>query len=127
MPGDAEVWLIGDGRATGDEYYATNLPADSSLKALAAAVKAQLICEQAQKHFKEKPGLDHFEGRSWAGLHRHALMTMIACAFLQSRRLRAAGRKKSVPGLCSQPTIQAVRQAMLNAFARPLPRSCPHC
>src|SRR5262249_51892887 len=23
-------------------------------------------------------GLDHFEGRSWQGLHRHALMTMIA-------------------------------------------------
>ena len=36
----------------------------------------------------------HFEGRSWTGLHRHALMTMIAYAFLQSRRLKAAGRKK---------------------------------
>src|SRR5262245_13914934 len=23
-------------------------------------------------------GLEHFEGRSWQGLHRHALMTMIA-------------------------------------------------
>jgi SRSO17 transposase len=43
---------------------------------------------------KEELGLDHFEGRSWAGLHRHALMTMIAYAFLQSRRLTAAGRKK---------------------------------
>jgi SRSO17 transposase len=27
---------------------------------------------------KEELGLDHFEGRSWQGLHRHALMTMIA-------------------------------------------------
>ena len=43
---------------------------------------------------KEELGLDHFEGRSWTGLHRHALMTMIAYAFLQSRRLKAAGRKK---------------------------------
>ncbi|MCK1420554.1 IS701 family transposase, partial [Bradyrhizobium sp. CW12] len=32
--------------------------------------------------------------RSWQGLHRHALMTMIAYAFLQYRRLAHAGRKK---------------------------------
>src|SRR5215510_4560596 len=43
---------------------------------------------------KEELGLDHFEGRSWQGLHRHALMTMIAYAFLQHRRLAATARKK---------------------------------
>jgi hypothetical protein len=32
-------------------------------------------------------GTRSFEGRSWHGLHRHALMTMIAYAFLQHRRL----------------------------------------
>lgn len=31
---------------------------------------------------KEELGLDHFEGRSWTGLHRHALMTMMAYAFI---------------------------------------------
>ena len=47
---------------------------------------------------KEELGLDHFEGRSWIGLHRHALMTMIAYAFLQSRRLaEAGGGKKESP------------------------------
>ena len=45
-------------------------------------------CEQAHQQLKEELGLDHFEGRSWTGLHRHALMTMIAYAFLQSRRLK---------------------------------------
>jgi hypothetical protein len=40
--------------------------------------------------------LDHFEGRSWHALHRHALMTMIAYAYLQSRRLaKASGGKKN--------------------------------
>jgi SRSO17 transposase len=34
---------------------------------------------------KEELGLDHFEGRSWVGLHRHALMTMIAYAFRTAR------------------------------------------
>ena len=98
MPGDEEVWLIGERRATGErKYYASNLPTDAKLKALAAAVKARWICEQAHQQLKEELGLDHFEGRSWTGIHRHALMTMIAYAFLQSRRLKAAGRKKKKP------------------------------
>jgi len=74
------------------------LPADATLKALAAAIKARWICEQAHQQLKEELGLDHFEGRSWTGLHRHALMTMIAYAFLQARRLKAAGRKKKSRG-----------------------------
>lgn len=94
MPGD-EVWLVGERRSTGEEkYYVSNLPADATLKTLAATIKARWVCEQAHQQLKEELGLDHFEGRSWTGLHRHALMTMIAYAFLQSRRLKAAGRKK---------------------------------
>jgi SRSO17 transposase len=94
MPGD-EVWLVGERRATGEQkYYVSNLPADATIKSLAAAIKARWVCEQAHQQLKEELGLDHFEGRSWTGLHRHALMTMIAYAFLQSRRLKAAGRKK---------------------------------
>src|ERR1700724_1150615 len=57
-------------------------------------LKARSICEQGPQQLKEELGLDHFEGRSWQGLHRHALMTMIAYAFLQHRRLAQAGRKK---------------------------------
>jgi SRSO17 transposase len=94
MPGD-EVWLVGERRSTGEQkYYVSNLPADATLKRLAATIKARWVCEQAHQQLKEELGLDHFEGRSWTGLHRHALMTMIAYAFLQSRRLKAAGRKK---------------------------------
>jgi SRSO17 transposase len=61
---------------------------------LAATIKARWICEQAHQQLKEELGLDHFEGRSWQGLHRHALMTMIAYAFLQHRRLATARREK---------------------------------
>lgn len=94
MPGD-EVWLVGERRSTGEQkYYVSNLPGDATIRMLAAAIKARWICEQAHQQLKEELGLDHFEGRSWTGLHRHVLMTMIACAFLQSRRLKAAGRKK---------------------------------
>jgi len=116
MPGD-EVWLVGERRSTGEQkYYVSNLPADASLRMLAATIKARWICEQAHQQLKEELGLDHFEGRSWTGLHRHALMTMIAYAFLQSRRLKAAGRKKKNRGTTAT-TEHAGHQA---SYPRPL-------
>ena len=103
MPGD-EAWLIGEHRASGEKkYYLSNLTAEATLHTLAATIKARWICEQAHQQLKEELGLDHFEGRSWQGLHRHALMTMIAYAFLQHRRLAAAGREKKSP----RPTTSA--------------------
>jgi SRSO17 transposase len=97
LPGE-EVWLIGERRISGEtKYYLANLPPETKLPRLAAIVKARWICEQAHQQVKEELGLDHFEGRSWQGLHRHTLMTMIAYAFLQHRRLAAAGREKKNP------------------------------
>src|SRR5256885_14412796 len=94
LPGD-EAWLIGEHRTSGEKkYYLASLPAKTDLRTPAATIKARWICEQAHQQMKEKLGLDHFEGRSWQGVHRHALMTMIAYAFLQYRRLTAARREK---------------------------------
>ena len=98
MPGE-EVWLVGEHRSSGErKHYVSNLPADTPVKVLVGAIKARWVCEQAHQQLKEELGLDHFEGRSWVGLHRHALMTMMAYAFLQDRRLAQAGRKKKVAG-----------------------------
>ena len=94
LPGD-EAWLIGEHRMSGEKkYYLANLPARMDLRMLAATIKARWVCEQAHQQLKEELGLDHFEGRSWQGLHRHALMTMIAYAFLQYRRLAKVRRGK---------------------------------
>ena len=94
MPG-GEAWLIGEQRMSGEKkYYLANLSAKTGLRTLAATIKARWICEQAHQQLKEELGLDHFEGRSWQGLHRHTLMTMIAYAFLQHRRLAKAKREK---------------------------------
>jgi SRSO17 transposase len=94
LPGD-EAWLISEHRMSGEKkYYLANLSAKTDLRTLAATIKARWICEQAHQQLKEELGLDHFEGRSWQGLHRHALMTMIAYAFLQHRRLKTANREK---------------------------------
>ena len=67
-------------------------------------MKARWACEQAHQQLKGELGLDRFEGRSWGGLHRHALMAVIAYAFLQSRRLHLARGKKSLrPAASAEP------------------------
>jgi SRSO17 transposase len=89
LPGE-EVWLVGEWRGNGErKYHLSNLPAGTPLRTLAAAIKARWVCEQAHQQLKQELGLGHFEGRSWTGLHRHALMTCIAFAYLQHQRLKA--------------------------------------
>ena len=91
---------MGEWRSSGErKYYLSNLPPRTSLRALVGAIKARWVCEQAHQQLKEELGLGHFEGRSWTGLHRHALMTCIAYAFLQHLRLaehRRTQRGKNV-------------------------------
>jgi SRSO17 transposase len=115
LPGE-QAWLIGEHRASGEKkYYLANLPAKTDLHVLAATIKARWICEQAHQQLKEELGLDHFEGRSWQGLHRHALMTMIAYAFLQYRRLAATRRKKK--NLRSTPSANSARRTSRHSRA----------
>ena len=127
LPGD-EAWLIGEHRMSGEKkYYLANLPAKAGLLALAATIKARWVCEQAHQQLKEELGLDHFEGRSWQGLHRHALVTMIAYAFLQHRRLKTARREKKIQRATASANLPAVRQAILELIAQPPKQRCPHC
>jgi SRSO17 transposase len=109
LPG-AEAWLVGEWRSSGErKYYLSNLPLRTSLRGLVGAIKARWVCEQAHQQLKEELGLGHFEGRSWTGLHRHALMACIAFAYLQHLRLaehRRPDRGKKVGpsvGTASQP------------------------
>jgi SRSO17 transposase len=88
LPGD-EVWLIAEFRSEETKYYFSNLPASASFKKVVSAIKARWSCEQMHQQMKEELGLDHFEGRSWHGLHHHAVLGMIAFAFLQHLRVRA--------------------------------------
>jgi len=108
LPGE-EMWLVGEWRTSGErKYYLSNLPPRTSLRALATAIKARWVCEQAHQQLKQELGLGHFEGRSWTGLHRHALMTCMAFAYLQHLRLagqRPAGWGENVPSRSGSATI----------------------
>ena len=90
-PGES-VWLICEERENGERrYYLSNHPLSAPRQRLAASVKSRWSCEQAHQQMKQELGLNHYEGRSWSGLHHHCLLTLIAYAFLQ--HLRLAGKK----------------------------------
>jgi SRSO17 transposase len=95
LPGD-EVWLIGEWRRRGERRYCLgNQPPGTPLRDLAATIKARWVCEQVHQQLKQELGLGAFEGRSWTGLHRHALMSCIALrppASATAHR-RSAGKK----------------------------------
>jgi SRSO17 transposase len=117
LPGD-EVWLVGERRASGEvKYHLSNLPADASVERLVGLIKARWVCEQAHQQMKEELGLDHFEGRNWHGLHHHALMVMVAMAFLQHRRL-AVHRRRTGPGKNAPPRSGAATIAEPTRRAR---------
>lgn len=118
LPGEL-AWVVGERRATGErKYYLTNHPAGTALRTLAAAIKARWVCEQAHQQLKEELGLDHFEGRSWLGLHHHALFTMLAFTFLQHQRLRTTRRKKNGAGGATTPADAPRRPARATPRAR---------
>lgn len=105
LPGK-EAWLVGEWRTSGErKYYLSNLHPSTSLRGLAAAIKARWVCEQAHQQLKGELGLGHFKGRSWTGLHRHALMACVAYAFLQ--HLRLAGHHPAGPGKNADPAPRA--------------------
>jgi SRSO17 transposase len=104
LPG-AEAWLVGEHRASGEKkYYLSDLPADAPLETLAALIKARWVCEQMHQQLKDELGLDHFEGRSWRGLHHHVLLCQLAFAFLQHLRL---GGKKGRDRARARPATRA--------------------
>ena len=120
LPGD-EVWLVGEWRSSGErKYHLSNLNPSTSLRTLASTIKARWVCEQAHQQLKQELGLGHFEGRSWVGLHRHALMTLIAFAYLQ--HLRLAQHRRTSRGKNAAPPP---RPATIAQPARGTPRHPP--
>jgi SRSO17 transposase len=120
LPGE-EAWLVCEHRSSGErKYYLADLAPDLSPEALAALIKARWVCEQMHQQLKEELGLDHFEGRSWRGLHHHVLLCQIAFAFLQ--HLRLGGKK---PGRSNRNRAAAAADAARGAASprrRPRPR-----
>ena len=84
-----ECWLIAEwppGRSEPTDYWLSTLPADTPLRELVGLAKIRWRIEHDYRELKDGLGLDHFEGRSYLGWHRHVTLTALAQAFCTSLR-----------------------------------------
>jgi SRSO17 transposase len=69
------------------KYWLSNLPADLPPATLVRLAKMRWRIEHDYRELKTALGLDHFEGRSWDGWHRHVTLVTAAHLFLTEQRL----------------------------------------
>jgi len=89
-----ERWLLAEwpaGNAEPVKYWLSNLPADTPIERLVGLAKLRWRIEHDYRELKQCLGLDHYEGRSWRGLHHHLTCVTVAHAFLTCCRLARAG------------------------------------
>lgn len=68
------------------KYWLSNMPTDTPVVELAKLGKARWRIEQDYRELKDALGLDHFEGRSYDGWHRHVTLVSAAHVFLTLER-----------------------------------------
>jgi SRSO17 transposase len=80
-----ECWLLVQwppGQDEPTDYWLSDLPTDTPLAELVRLAKSCWRIEHDYRELKTGLGLDHFEGRSWNGWHRHVTLTAAAQLFV---------------------------------------------
>ncbi|MGH3289007.1 MAG: IS701 family transposase [Streptosporangiaceae bacterium] len=93
-----ECWLLAEWPPEADEptdYWLSTLPAGTPTAELVRLAKIRWRVEHDYRELKTGLGLDHFEGRSWLGWHRHVTLAVLAQAFCTLLR---SDPKAHVPG-----------------------------
>ena len=93
-----DCWLLAGWPPEADEptdYWLSNLPADTPIAELVRLAKIRWRIEHDYRELKHGLGLDHFEGRSFTGWHRHVTLAVLAQAFCTTLRTDPKAR---VPG-----------------------------
>jgi len=84
-----ECWLLAEWPPAAGEparYWLSNLPDTTPLAELVRLAKIRWRVEHDYRELKHGLGLDHFEGRSFAGWHRHVTLALLAQAFCTKLR-----------------------------------------
>lgn len=101
----AERWLLIERLSDGTvKYYLSNAGRRVSARQMILWAHERWKIEQGYQQLKEELGLDHFEGRSWRGLHHHLTLCFMAYCFLQ---LMKRGKKKSVDAAAGEALAQS--------------------
>jgi SRSO17 transposase len=77
-------WLLAEWPPEADEpsgYWLSTLPEDTPIEELVRLAKIRWRVEHDYRELKTGLGLDHFEGRSYLGWHRHVTLAVLAQAF----------------------------------------------
>jgi SRSO17 transposase len=91
-----ERWLLIEKRADGSHrYWVSNAAINTTIRQMILLGHQRWQVEQGDQQMKEELGLDHFEGRSWRGLHHHLTLCFMAYGFL---RLVQERKKSEVNG-----------------------------
>ena len=83
------VWLRAEwppGAAEPTDYWLSSLPEDIPLPELVRLAKLRWRIEHDYRELKTGLGLDHFEGRTFAGWHRHVTLVTAAQLFVTGLR-----------------------------------------
>lgn len=78
-----ECWLLAEwppGEPEPTDYWLSTLPADIPLGRLVRLAKLRWRIEHDYRELKDGLGLDHYEGRSFTGWHRHVTLACLAQA-----------------------------------------------
>jgi SRSO17 transposase len=89
-------WLIVEWPAGAEgpsDYWLSNLPPDTAPERLAQLARLRWVIELDYRQLKGELGLDHYEGRSYAGWHHHCALVTCAHAFLTTERLCPQARR----------------------------------
>jgi SRSO17 transposase len=79
-----ECWLLAEWPPHAGEpggYWLSTLPEDTPIEELVRLAKIRWRIEHDCRELKTGLGLDHFEGRSYLGWHRHVTLAALAQAF----------------------------------------------
>ena len=93
-----ECWLLAEWPPHAEEptdYWLSTLPPDTPIAGLVRLAKIRWRIEHDYRELKTGLGLDHFEGRSYLGWHRHVTLAVLAQAFITMIRTDPTAR---VPG-----------------------------
>ena len=80
-----ECWLLAEWPPQASEpagYWLSDLPEDTPVTELVRLAKIRWRIEHDYRELKTGLGLDHFEGRSFTGWHRHVTLAALAQAFI---------------------------------------------
>jgi SRSO17 transposase len=83
-------WLLAEwppGQPEPTDYWLSTLDQATPLRELVRLAKLRWRVEHDDRELKHGLGLDHFEGRSYAGWHRHVTLAAVAQAFCTQLRL----------------------------------------